>query len=99
LINRSLTPPWIIYPVFGFLIAMTAWQIQTFVRTRMLKRQFEKLRPKRDIETREAALDSKGATNLLDEANFEDTIPVSVTEMTTRNLSKLPKNYSAKPQQ
>ncbi len=50
-IGREGTP-WILYVVFGFLIAMTAWQVQTFIRTRMLRKQFEKMKPKRDERSR-----------------------------------------------
>ncbi|MGB7068783.1 MAG: hypothetical protein WBD22_04760 [Pyrinomonadaceae bacterium] len=76
---------WIIYVVAGFLIAMTAWQIQTYIRTRMLKKQFEKMTPK-GIEDVPAQNSTERAQ--LDEANFEDIIPASVTERTTRNLTQ-----------
>lgn len=86
--------PWIIYLVFGFLMAMTAWQVQTFIRTRMLKKQFEKMKPIRGEnvaaqETRKPAVTAQ----LLDKANLEDAIPASVIENTTKNLiSKSPQS-------
>lgn len=80
---------WIIYLVAGFLIAITAWQIQTFIRTRMLKKQIEKMRPKRDDETEPPVTLGRAETaKLLDEANFENAVPRSVTEHTTKNLVK-----------
>lgn len=86
-IGREGTP-WIIYLVFGFLVAMTAWQIQTFIRTRMLKKQFEKMKPDRsdDVPVQKSVNPAETA-RLLDEANFEDIVPASVTERTTRNLT------------
>jgi len=91
-IGRDGTP-WIIYLVFAFMMTITAWQIQTFIRTRMLKKQFEKLRPKRDIEGEREVI-PKAEVNLLEEADLDDAIPASVTERTTRNLSKQTKNRS-----
>jgi len=90
-IGREGTP-WIIYLVFAFMMTITAWQVQTFIRTRKLKKQFEKLRPRRDDGPAKATLAPKETTNLLDEANFENVVPASVTEKTTRNLSKLTKD-------
>lgn len=40
--------PWVIYPAAGFFLSMTAWQIQTYVRTGIMKRQIDILRPKRE---------------------------------------------------
>lgn len=40
--------PRVIYPAAGFLLAMTAWQIQTYVRTGIMKKQIDMLRPKRE---------------------------------------------------
>lgn len=78
--------PWIIYFVAAFLTAMTAWQVQTFIRTRMLKRQFEKLRPPRESATAQLTAETN---ELLPEGNFEHVVPASFTERTTRNLSKI----------
>jgi hypothetical protein len=86
-IGREGTP-WILYVVFGFLIAITAWQVQTFIRTRMLRKQFEKLKPKRDgIAISEEPLKSADSSRLLDAADFENVVPASVTDRTTRDLS------------
>lgn len=85
LIGREGTPV-IIYLVFGFLTAITVWQVQTFVRTRMLKKQFEKLKPRLE-ESDDSALEGRSSPGQLNEANYENVVPASVTERTTRNLS------------
>jgi hypothetical protein len=77
--------PWIIYVVTGFLTAMTAWQVQTFIRTRMLKKQIAEMKPPRQAE---AALPNAAPAGSLPEADFENIIPASVVERTTRNLSE-----------
>lgn len=77
--------PWIIYAVAGFLFAITAWQIQTFIRTRLLKRQFEKLKPKRQDASTES---TSPEISRLPEADLSNVVPASVTERTTRNLSE-----------
>lgn len=81
--------PWIIYVVFGFLVAITAWQVQTFIRTRILKKQFEKMKPKRaeDIGVLDRAVVNEAA-RLLDEADFQNIVPASVTDRTTKNLTR-----------
>ncbi len=83
---------WLIYLVSGFLIAITAWQVQTFIRTRMLKKQFEKLRPEREPEDdRSAQLENPGTERLLNNALFSGAVPPSITENTTRNIrDKIP---------
>lgn len=81
--------PWIIYFVAAFLIAITAWQVQVFIRTRMLKKQFEKLVAKREGDE-EATLTISGSTqSLLDEADPSFGARASVTEVTTRNLARV----------
>lgn len=77
--------PWIIYVVTGFLTAMTAWQVQTFIRTRMLKKQIEKLKPTNRSVPATAEPTSPAQ---LPQADFENVIPASVTDRTTRNLSE-----------
>lgn len=82
--------PLIIYFVFGFLITITAWQIQTFIRTRLLKKQFEKLQPQRPQPADQELKPSRIATSKLVEARGVDAgIPASVTEDTTRHLDKI----------
>ncbi|MGD9563915.1 MAG: hypothetical protein AB7F88_17985 [Pyrinomonadaceae bacterium] len=87
--------PWVIYLVAGFLIAISAWQIQTYIRTRMLKKQIERLRPKRRNDTPNAEAVPKAAITspLLNEPDLSSVVPSSITENTTRNLVQ----RSAKP--
>jgi len=83
---RSGTHP-MIYATAGLLIAMGGWHIQTFIRTRMLKKQIEKLKPKRANEAPAQSEFNRVETGkLLDEADFANVIPASVTESTTRLL-------------
>lgn len=80
---------WLIYIVMGFLFAITAWQVQTYIRMRMLKKQFEKLKPVRGntgVDSLEG-INSEGDERLLNEADFADVIPASVTERTTKDLT------------
>lgn len=80
---------WLIYLVSGFLIAITAWQVQTLIRTRMLKSQFERLQPKNQDEEKAADLLRRADTSrLLNNTAPSDAIPNSVTENTTRNLGE-----------
>lgn len=76
---------WIIYLVAGFLIAITAWQVQTFIRTQMLKKQIAKLKP---TTRSEEVLAAAATSGYLAQADFENAIPASVVERTTRNLSE-----------
>lgn len=87
-VTRPHDTPWIIYLVAGFLIAITAWQIQVFIRTKMLKKQLENMKPHKanDADDR-SALETQQSAPMLEEADFESAVPVSVTERTTRNLA------------
>ncbi len=81
---------WLLYLVMGFLFAITAWQVQTFIRMRMLKRQVERMRPtppKKDESGKSAAELSAKEERRLGPAGFSGVVPASVTEGTTRDLS------------
>jgi len=79
---------WIIYLVAGFLTAMTAWQVQVFIRTRMLKKQIAKMRPVQDSkEASEVIAKATNTAPLLNEPDMEHFVPASVVEHTTRQLS------------
>jgi hypothetical protein len=85
---RSFTHP-LIYATAGILIAIGGWHIQTLIRTLMLKKQWKRRDalseiPVTPIET--PTFKSASTGKLLDEADFSDAIPVSVTEHTTRHL-------------
>ncbi len=80
----------LIYATGGLLIAMGGWHIQSFIRNRKLKKQWAKLNP------RAAELKKKGRKTgkLLDSPNFEDIVPPSVTDRTTRQLQSEPSTQS-----
>jgi len=82
---RSFTHP-LIYVTAGVLLAMGGWHIQTLIRTLMLKNQWKRRVPLSEPPEFKSATTGK----LLDEADFTDAIPVSVTEHTTRHLSQSP---------
>ena len=82
--------PAIIYATAGFLTAMTAWQIQTFWRSLLLRKHFKKQKP-------ESANQLSGSNELqyvpamltkelLNEADLSNIVSNSVTENTTKNL-------------
>ena len=82
----------LIYATAGLLIAIGAWHIQTFIRTQKLKKQWKRRAPLSEIaaglpET-ERAFKSASTAKLLDQADFENTVPASVTEHTTRHLAE-----------
>lgn len=89
----------LIFVTAGLLIAIGAWHIQTLVRTQKLKQQWKRRTPL--TETQAAASETQPETQpafrsastaeLLDEADFKDALPASVTEHTTRQLAKRPK--------
>ena len=83
-IGREGTP-WILYAVFGFLVSITVWQIQTTIRTRLIKKQVERMKPKRSENVE--SLKPADTSNLLNEADFENVVPASVTDRTTRDLT------------
>lgn len=79
---------WIIYLVAGFLTAMTAWQIQVFIRTRMLKKQIAKMRPVQGSnDASKVLIKAADTAQLLKEADLEHHVPASVVEHTTRHLT------------
>ena len=80
----------LIYATAGILIAIGAWHIQTLIRTQKLKKQWKRRTPLSEIEPSsretERAFKSASTAKLLDQANFANTVPASVTENTTRHL-------------
>jgi hypothetical protein len=80
---RSFTHP-LIYVTAGILIAIGAWHIQTFIRTLQLMRQWKRRAPLSEIQAavpeREAVAKSASTGKLLDQPDFADAIPASVTE-------------------
>lgn len=83
---RSNTHP-LIYVTASLLIAMGAWHIQTFIRTRRLGQQWKRRNSNIESETA-PVLGSVTTGKLLDQADFVDRVPASVTDHTTRHLSE-----------
>ena len=83
--NRLDTPV-IIYITAGFLIAIAAWQIQTFWRTMLLRKHFKKPKIQQDSAIAPPELEAKPTNQFLPEADFENIVPSSIVEKTTRKL-------------
>lgn len=79
--------PVMIYITAGFLIAMGCWHIQTFIRTRKLKKQWQRRTPATEIETILPVSQPASTAKLLDTPDFRDAVPASVTESTTKHLN------------
>jgi hypothetical protein len=87
-----------IYFTAGILIAIGAWHIQTFIRTQKLKKQWKRRAPlsaplseiAQGLPETEWAFKSASTAQLLDQADFGNTVPASVTENTTRHLAERP---------
>lgn len=90
---RSDTHP-LIYVTAGLLMGMGGWHIQTFIRTRQLKKQWKRRTPLTEPEAvlheTQTAFESASTAKLLDHADFADTFPASVTEHTTKHLAEKP---------
>ena len=85
--RRADAPP-IIYIVAAFLIAIGAWQISTFYVGLKLKKSFQKRRASAEAAAQSSPnqLTDAQPQELLPEADFENAVPTSVTENTTRHL-------------
>lgn len=83
---RENTHP-LIYVTAGFLIAIAAWNVQTFWRT-MLLRKHLKRSPRAVDEIAETRILGMPANNELPAANFKDIVPPSVVDATTRRLDE-----------
>lgn len=75
----------LIYATGGLLIAMAAWHVQTFWRSMLLRKQLKKPQAPTDrsVDTPELEMPAETA---LPAATFEDLVPPSVTDRTTRQL-------------
>jgi cytochrome c biogenesis protein CcdA len=86
---RETTHP-LIYATAGLLLAMGAWHIQTFIRTRRLKKQWKtRMSP---VESEPIAIGSPMTGKQLDMPDFENMVPASVTDRTTKHLSEKPRS-------
>lgn len=77
---RPETHP-LIYVAAGLFMAMAIWHVQTLWRSILLRKQIKLVRP-------------QPANEQLPEANFENIVPASVVERTTRDLSGAKRNSS-----
>ncbi len=75
----------LIYVTAGLLIAMGCWHIQTLWRTLLLKKHLKnnKRHSNVEIESEMASTDK-----LLEQPDFENMVPASVTDHTTKHLSE-----------
>lgn len=94
---RSFTHP-LIYATAGILLAIGGWHIQVLIRTQMLKKQWKRRASLSELQAlppeTPMAFKSAPTAKLLDQADFADGIPVSVTEHTTRHLAETPQPKS-----
>jgi hypothetical protein len=87
--------PVIIYVTAGFLVAMCAWQIQTFWRTLLLKKHFKQPKNNLTEEIKLIEKDSLSGINaqtnkLLEEPDFKNiVVPPGIIEETTKTLDKV----------
>jgi len=81
------------------LLAMSAWQFSTCTIGLKLRKNFNKRRedvaaPENNPET-QTQFDTAKTKELLNESDFRDVVPPSVTENTTKILSEKIKNQSS----
>lgn len=86
---RENTHP-LIYVTAGLLFAMGIWHIQTLWRTLLLRKHLKKSKP-----PQESVLEDGSATGkLLEQADFENVVPPSVIDHTTKHLAEPQKRSS-----
>jgi hypothetical protein len=89
--GRENTPV-LIYLTIGFLTAMFFWQVQTFWRTRLLKKQLSKRKKSGQVkpdglETNPLGESAKAKARL-SETTFSHAVPSGVIENTTKHLGE-----------
>lgn len=86
---RGESAPPLIYITAGFLTAMFFWQVQTFWRTRQLKKHFPKRKKEEKVETEaldtNPLIESAKPKELLNESDFSNAVPPSIIENTTKH--------------
>lgn len=81
--------PQLIYLTIGFLAAMSAWQFSTCYVGLKLKKNFSKRRETDATENeseQQTQFESAKTKDLLNEADFTNVVPTTVTENTTKHL-------------
>lgn len=80
----------LIYVTAGFLTAMFFWQVQTFWRTRLLKKHFPKRKKAEPVRAESVEtnplVESVTTRELLSAPDFAKAVPSSVVEDTTKQL-------------
>jgi hypothetical protein len=88
---RSFTHP-LIYVTAGLLLGIGGWHTQSLIRTLLQRRQWKRRAPLAEIQAplhqAQPAFKSAPTEKLLNEPDFENTVPSSVTENTTRHLAE-----------
>ncbi|MEP6947169.1 MAG: hypothetical protein ABJA02_14710 [Acidobacteriota bacterium] len=74
---------WLIYMTAALLLAMGIWHTQVFWRTLQLRKHFKKPKASEELE----AVSVQKTGKLLEEADFDNIVPASVTDHTTRHLT------------
>ncbi len=82
---RDTTHP-LIYATAGLLLAMGGWHIQTFIRARRLKRQWKRRGNRTGSDP--VAVAPASADKQLEMPDFENMVPASVTDRTTKHLAE-----------
>lgn len=85
-IGLAESPP-VIYAMFGLLLAMAAWHVQTVWRSILLRKHFRENKKRKEAFDSETFIDGGEANRQLPEANFDSFQPASVTDRTTRQLA------------
>lgn len=91
---RPETEP-LIYIVAAFLLAMCAWQFSTFIVGLKLRGTFKKRRRELEEEKEQIQFKEAKTQEFLPEADFENIVPSSVTENTTKHLGEKVKRKSS----
>jgi hypothetical protein len=95
---RSNTHP-LIFVTAGLLIGIGCWHIQSLIRTQKLKKQWKRRTPLTEIAAvwpdQQPSFEGASTGKLLDQADFADAVPASVTENTTRHLAERPQPKSS----
>jgi ABC-type nickel/cobalt efflux system permease component RcnA len=78
---------WLIYLTAGLLIAIGAWHIQTFIRTRRLRRQWKRREEFKRAKD-PAPLHDPSTSKLLSTPAQDSATPATITEDTTLDLSE-----------
>lgn len=83
ILPREDTHP-LIYATAGLMIAMGCWHVQTLWRTLLLRKHFKKAAPPQEMTIE----GGNGKDHLLEMPDFENMVPASVTDRTTKHLSE-----------